>query len=318
MDSLDYDSSKEKQEDPDRACSRRELLKRTATLVVGGCAGAAVAPLTSCSAKPAPAAAAPPLPWEWTEIDPLEAGRGAYRLYFEPVRGGCGSGSYLSILTLLKEKVGYPWTTLPDMLMSHAAAGYGGHGTLCGALGGASTIINMVAYGEKDQVFRQMIDRLFYWYAKQEFPTDRFDDISEMPGQIRVKAMSPLCHTSVSKWALAAGEEISSKAKKERCAKVCGETVYTVVLAMNEYFAGTWTPPVWEPSPEIEHCIECHGPDNMDHTAPSLNSQQGHMECMMCHTDHTISTDPIAENPGDGDIVKIVDFLQQAGPGNGK
>ena len=97
------------------------------------------------------------------------------------VRGGCGSGSYLSILSMLKEKVGYPWTTLPDLMMSHAAAGYGGHGTLCGSLGGASCIINLVAYDEK-QVFRQMIDRLYYWYAKQEFPTDRFDDIPAWDG----------------------------------------------------------------------------------------------------------------------------------------
>jgi hypothetical protein len=188
-------------------------------------------------------------------------------------------------------------------MMSHAAAGYGGHGTLCGSLGGASCIINLVAYGEKDQIFRQMIDRLFYWYTNQDFPTDRFDDISEMPGQIRVKAMSPLCHTSVSKWTLAAGAEVSSKAKKERCAKVCGEVVYTVVLAFNEYFAGRWTPPRWEPSDEIRHCIECHGPDDMTHTKPGLNHQQGHMECMMCHTDHTKEvTDPREGNPGGGDL----------------
>ena len=95
-----------------------------------------------------------------------------------------------------------------------------------------------------------MIDRLFWWYSEQDFPTTRFDDISSMPGQVQAKAMSPLCHTSVSKWALAAKAEISSTAKKERCAKVCGEVVYTVVLAMNEYFAGRWTPPRWEPSEE--------------------------------------------------------------------
>ncbi len=198
-------------------------------------------------------------------------------MYPDPVRGGCGSGSYLSILSLLKEKVGYPWTTLPDLMMTHAAAGYGGHGTLCGSLGGASCIINLVAYGhgENGQIFRQMIDRLYYWYANQEFPTDRFDDISEMPGQVRVQAMSPLCHTSVSKWAMAAGEEISSKAKKERCAKVCGEVVYTVVLAMNEYFAGRWTPPSWEPSEEIAHCVDCHGPDDMWHIKTEPESPAG-------------------------------------------
>jgi hypothetical protein len=210
-------------------------------------------------------------------------------MYVDPVRGGCGSAAYLSILSMLKEKVGYPWTTLPDLMMSHAAAGYGGHGTLCGSLGGTSCIINLVAYGrgEKGQIFRQMIDRLFYWYGDQDFPTDRFDDISSMPGQVTTKARSPLCHVSISKWAMAAGEEISSKAKKERCAKVVGETVYTVVLAMNEYFDGNWTPPRWEPSEATRHCVECHGPDDMWHNQATMNHQQGHMECLMCHTDHT-------------------------------
>jgi len=57
------------------------------------------------------------------------------------------------------------------------------------------------------------------------------------------KAMSPLCHTSVSKWTLAAGTHATSREKKERCAKVTGETVYTVVYYLNEYFEGNWKPP---------------------------------------------------------------------------
>jgi hypothetical protein len=266
--------------------SRRNILKGSAALLVGGGIGSVMTNVVhSGAAATGSPADAPPLPWKWVTLDPLEAGRRAYRFYL--TKGGCGTGSYLAPLSLLKEKVGYPWTTLPDMMMAHAAAGYGGHGTLCGALGGASCIINLVAYGEKNEVFRQMVDRLFYWYAEQEFPSDRFDDISAMPKQVKAKAMSPLCHTSVSKWARAAGDTVSSKAKKERCAKVCGEVVYIVTLALNEYFDGKWTPPVWKPSKQIEHCVQCHGPDDMWHTKTSMNHQQGHMECLMCHSDHT-------------------------------
>jgi hypothetical protein len=199
-----------------------------------------------------------------------------------------GSASYLSLLSLLKEKVGHPWTTMPDMMMAHAAAGFGGHGTLCGALAGVSTIINMVTFGEKRDEYQQnnqIIDRLFWWYAEQNFPPTRFDDLSPMPKQIQVKAMSPLCHTSVSKWAMAAGATIKSDAKIERCAKVAGEVAYTVTQALNEYFAGNWVPPVWKPSPEVEHCVKCHGPDTATQKARKWN-QQGHMECLMCHTDH--------------------------------
>jgi hypothetical protein len=250
---------------------------------MGGAVGAYAA---SVPAKSDTAAEAPPLPWEWVKLDPLEAGRRAYRFYKE--KGGCGTASYLSLLSLLKEQVGYPWTTLPDMMMAHAAAGYGGHGTLCGALGGASTIINMVTYSGKrdEQQNNKIVDRLFWWYAAQDFPSDRFDDLSPMPKQIRVKAMSPLCHTSVSKWAVAAGATIKSDAKIERCAKVAGEVAYTVTLALNEYFEGKWTPPVWKPSAGTEHCVSCHGPDIATQKAARWN-QQGHLECGMCHSDHT-------------------------------
>jgi hypothetical protein len=132
-----------------------------------------------------------PLPWQWVKLDPVEACRRGCRCYKE--KGGCGSACYLSLLSLLQETVGYPWTTMPDMLMVHAAAGFGGHGTLCGALAGASVIINMVTYGEKRDEYLQnnaIVDRLFWWYAEQDFPTERFDDLSPLPKQIKVKARS--------------------------------------------------------------------------------------------------------------------------------
>jgi hypothetical protein len=66
---------------------------------------------------------------------------------------------------------------------------------------------------------------------------------------------------SVSKWMVAAGATVKSDAKIERCAKVTGEVVYTVTLALNEFFDGKWTPPVWKPSKKVEHCVSCHGPD---------------------------------------------------------
>ena len=263
--------------------SRRTVLKESAAVLASGMAGA-----TAYAASPAkPASGDPaPLPWKWVRLDPLEVGRRAYRFYKE--KGGCGTASYLSLLSMLKEKVGHPWTTLPDMMMAHAASGYGGHGTLCGALGGASTIINLATYtGRKDdQQNNQIIDRLFWWYAEQNFPPERFDDLSPLKKQLKVKAMSPLCHTSVSKWTVAAGATIKSAEKIERCAKVAGEVAYTVTAALNDYFDGKWTPPAWKPAKGVEHCNGCHGPDVPPNKAMNWN-QQGHMECTMCHADHT-------------------------------
>jgi len=170
-------------------------------------------------------------------------------------------------------------------MFEHAGQGYAAHGTLCGALGASSCLINLVLY-DKEYKYAAVIDRMMYWYAGMEFPTDRFDDISACPKQVKAKAMTPLCHTSVSKWTLAAGTEVTSKEKYERCAKVAGEVVYTVVLALNEYFDGNWKPAIWTPSPETVHCIECHGPESYGRYSDGMNQQQGHMECLLCHQDH--------------------------------
>ena len=117
---------------------------------------------------------------------------------------------------------------MPDYMFAHAGQWYAGHGTRCGALGVSSCLINLVLYDE-NQTYATVIDRMMWWYAGMKFPTDRFDDISAFPKQVQAQAMTPLCHTSVSKWTMAAGEEVTSKAKYERCAKVAGEVVYTVV-----------------------------------------------------------------------------------------
>jgi hypothetical protein len=59
-------------------CSRRSLLTGSALLLTGGIAGR----ISNAVAAPAaPSATAPPLPWKWVKLDPLEAGRRAYRGY---------------------------------------------------------------------------------------------------------------------------------------------------------------------------------------------------------------------------------------------
>ena len=59
-----------------------------------------------------------------------------------------------------------------------------------------------------------------------------------------------------------------------------------MTTALNEFFEGKWVAPVWNPAPEIQHCIKCHGPETPVQKARAWN-QQGHMDCLMCHTDHT-------------------------------
>ena len=60
--------------------SRRSILQGSAVLLVGGIAGR----MSSAYAAPEPNfAPAPPLPWKWTNLDPMEAGTRAYQNYLK-------------------------------------------------------------------------------------------------------------------------------------------------------------------------------------------------------------------------------------------
>jgi hypothetical protein len=71
---------KEKREE-NAACSRRSILTGSAALLFGGIAGR----LSNAYAEPAPPqyAPAPPLPWPWIPLDPMEAGTRAYQNYLK-------------------------------------------------------------------------------------------------------------------------------------------------------------------------------------------------------------------------------------------
>ena len=59
----------------DKRTSRRSVLFGSGSLLVGGIAGRASV------AEAAPQQAAPPLPWPWVKLDPMEAGTRAYKTY---------------------------------------------------------------------------------------------------------------------------------------------------------------------------------------------------------------------------------------------
>lgn len=60
--------------------SRRNILKGAGLVLMGGLAGK----ISRVSAAPEPTATpAPPLPWKWVELDPMEAGTLAYQSYLK-------------------------------------------------------------------------------------------------------------------------------------------------------------------------------------------------------------------------------------------
>ena len=60
--------------------SRRSILKGSALVLMGGIVGR----ISNANSAPVPmSTTAPPLPWKWVKLDPLEAGRRAYRFYLK-------------------------------------------------------------------------------------------------------------------------------------------------------------------------------------------------------------------------------------------
>lgn len=236
------------------------------------------------SADGAPVATAnlgapPALPWKYVALDPKETAKRGYEAYGS--HGGCASGAYIAILSQLKEKVGYPWTTLSDDMWRYGAGGAASWGTLCGALNAAGMMLGLAA-GTKDG--NAMIDALFDWYSVSELPTKDHEAYCKFPNQITTVPRSPLCHISVSVWANEAGVSATSGEKLDRCAKVTGDSAAKAVEMLNEYFAngGKSVLAPWKAREEFAHCAGCHTP-----AGNQFPTQQGKMNCTVCHDDHT-------------------------------
>ena len=76
-----------KQGEPSESLSRRGFLNTAGIAAVGGLVVATGGSLfADKNADAVPVPEAPPLPWKYTELDPLEAGKRGYKSYLE--KGG--------------------------------------------------------------------------------------------------------------------------------------------------------------------------------------------------------------------------------------
>lgn len=63
-----------------RLLSRRTFLAGAGAFVAGGALGHGT---SGASSPPPTGGSAPPLPWKWVKLDPMEAGSLAYRYYLD-------------------------------------------------------------------------------------------------------------------------------------------------------------------------------------------------------------------------------------------
>lgn len=217
----------------------------------------------------------PAWPWPYKKLDPEVVRKRGYENYF---KGGCMYGTASALLITLVEEVGFPYNVIPIDMFKYGAGGSVSWGTLCGALNGAGAVINMVT---KD--YSKLIGELNGWYTEFPFPTNKHEAYCKIKNQITTVSKSPLCHVSVSTWVNANNpiQKVNEDGKKDRCAKLSGDVAaYTVQLlndAVDQKFVANY-----KPAAVFSHCAGCHtGPKSL------LDNQQGQMNCVLCHDDHT-------------------------------
>jgi hypothetical protein len=289
---------------------RRDFLTRSALLA--GCAGLGLGTLAASGARAATgkleASGRPPaLPWGYQLLDPEKVRKlGHLASYVE----GCGGGAFWAIMTVLKEKLGGPYSScmplpdrqellayladrkkrpMPQVMMLYTYSGMSGFGSLCGTVNGAAAAVSIaLPFKTADKI----VPRLLRYYESTPLPTSRANNYAAGGKYLLPKLLAPgklpqsvshsvLCHVSVGNWCQESGFASGSKERLERCARLTGDIAAQAVVLMNSWQAGKLeSEHPLKLSAATESCRKCHfeGPD-----AAAGQFTRGSMECAGCH-----------------------------------
>jgi hypothetical protein len=217
----------------------------------------------------------------------------AYHAYYA---GGCGHGSFSSLIGHLSSTVGAPFDAFPAAFGKFGAGGIDSYGSICGALLGSQLIFNMVV---SDAVARKnMTWDLLRWYETYAFPVYvpvavdpleavTLDFTGTDPARTDVVTATPkshLCHASVSGWCLVNGVTAGSGDKKARCARLTADVAGKAAAILNTYLAASprayGTIPTADPNGA---CDACHTASNVSAPPTFGPSVASDMTCVSCH-----------------------------------
>lgn len=270
--------------------SRRKALGVVGgSLVAGAIAGGTIVTgtgMTSQAHAAAPGAAArfqfedQPFGWKAHVLDPEECAAVAYDGYWH--KGlGCCYGAFYSIVGLMAERHGAPYSQFPFSMMEVGKSGISGWATICGALLGAASAYALF-WGRKER--NDMVNDLYRWYEQTAFPIYNPGPaakgfVGDLPTSI---ANSPLCHISVSKWCYETGIPEKSKERSERCARITADVAKKAVEIMNAKITGAFVKEYANPD-SVKTCNSCHG------AGKESPISKGKMDCAPCHSgsEHT-------------------------------
>ncbi len=213
-------------------------------------------------------------PWKPKKISPDKAAMLGYSGFYNSGQG-CGYGVFKGLVGQMALKYGAPYDSFPLQMMTYGASGVGNWGTLCGSLNGAAAAFGLF-YGRDEST--ELIDALFRWYEKEKLPVfepsiKKLDFTPEptIPDSV-------LCHVSVSQWCYETENDMHSKERSERCARVTAVVAKKAAEMINAKIDGKKISS--QPSKNHESCMECHDKDT------DADIAKGKMDCGTCHDGH--------------------------------
>jgi len=266
---------------------RRRFMTGLGALGLGAAAGGLGVLAAGATGAEAAAVEIPEGSWPYKPLDPMKARKLGHWGYYQ---SSCSFGVFNSIVTCLRDEVGFPYTVIPTRMMTYGEGGVAGWCSLCGALNGACAAINLACDKEK-----ALCDELLKWYVQHPFPSklsndlaanhqflvDKYKSDKVLP---QSQTGSPLCHVTVTRWCKEHGYASGSKERSERCARISADVAAKTVELLNDYHAGKFAS-ANDYTDTTKQCRACHK-KGKDFDAGQWT--RGKMDCGGCHIDGKI------------------------------
>lgn len=256
--------------DSGKAISRRQLLVSGGRIAaVGGMAAASAGSLgflagcgseTSETKTETVSGMTAELPWPYEKFDAAEIKQAQETAHDNWFTGFCTYAVLSGIVSVLQEKVGEPYDSLPIQAFNFAHGGTAGWGGTCGTLIGAGIAASLVAGPASGE---EITNEVIRFYAGTELPIYMPDNPKAELKTVS-KSDSPICHLSVGKWMKKEGVGFLSAEQMERCGRLSADVAGKTIELMNSYADGDFkvtekAPAFTKGMPVQENCAECHG-----------------------------------------------------------
>jgi len=200
------------------------------------------------------------LPWPYVKLGASDIKQIQETAHEEWFVGFCSFATFSAIISMLRIRVGDPYTGFPLQALIFGHGGTAGWGGTCGTLTGAGMALALAAGAKEGE---QILNEVIQWYTQTELPIYKPDQ-PRVPINSLSKSDSPLCHVSVGNWMAREGVGFGSPQQMERCARLSSDVAAKSVEFLNQREDDRFAAVTKEPAgangiPSQNNCTECHG-----------------------------------------------------------